>query len=82
RHDVLVGRPLANLTRAQLELLDLMHEGKTNQQISLIRKVSISAVENLANRTFKALGLEAGSSNARAMAVRIYNENYGSRLRK
>lgn len=79
RHDRMRDRPMANLTRSQLDVLRLMHAGLTNQQIAAERGSSLSATENLIGRTFRALGIDSGQANPRATAVRIYAESYGSK---
>ena len=74
-------RPLAQLTSKQLEVLKLMYEGKTNQQIALERGKTLSSVENMQSRIFKALQIDNQGTNLRANAIRIYAENYGYNAR-
>lgn len=81
RHDERGNRPLANLTSSQLAVLRMMHEGMTNAQIARERGASLSATENLIGRAFRALGIESNQANPRAIAVRLYAENYGTKLR-
>lgn len=69
--------PIATLTKRQLEVLRLLHEGKTNSQIAQERNRSVSSVENMIGRIFKALGIDGNASNSRATAVRMYAETYG-----
>jgi DNA-binding NarL/FixJ family response regulator len=57
RHDKLDGRPLANLSRTQLEILKLLSEGKTNQQIADARGRSLSATESAVTRTLEELDI-------------------------
>lgn len=68
---------ISTLTRTQLDVLRLMHDGFTNAQIAEIRGTSISAVDNIVSRIFKALEIDVPGSNQRARAVRLYAENLG-----
>lgn len=73
RHDKLDSRPLAKLSRTQIEILKLIVEGKTNQQIADIRKRSIGATESAVTRTLEALGIDRDAElNVRVEAVRTY----------
>lgn len=73
RHDLDPGRPLASLTRKQVQVLRMVAEGRTNAQIAEARGVSLKAVEESIGRTFAALGLDpAVDGNLRVAAVRRY----------
>jgi len=73
RHDKLDNRPLGNLTRTQIEILKLIVEGKTNQQIADIRNRSLGATESAVTRTLEALGIERNADlNVRTEAVRVF----------
>ena len=73
RHDLSTERPLAQLSNLQLQILKLISEGKTNQQISDIRGRSLAATESAISRTLKALGLDSASElNSRVLAAREY----------
>lgn len=73
RHDLLKDRPLAQLTRVQLQILKLVAEGKTNQQIADIRNRSLGATESAITRTLESLGISQDSEiNVRVEAVRSY----------
>jgi DNA-binding NarL/FixJ family response regulator len=73
RHDQLTDRPLVDLSRTQLEILKLIVEGKTNQQIADIRNRSLGATESAVTRTLEALGIERDAEqNVRVEAVRKY----------
>lgn len=75
RHDKLNNRPLSNLSRTQLEILKLIVEGRTNQQIADLRQRSLGATESAITRTLEALGIDRDSDlNVRAEAVRTYFE--------
>ena len=73
RHDTLSDRPLSNLTRTQLEILKLISDGKTNQQIADIRGRSLSATESAVTRTLEELGIAKDAEvNVRVAATRKY----------
>jgi DNA-binding NarL/FixJ family response regulator len=73
RHDLRQDRPLGSLSRLQIQILKLIAEGKTNQQISEIRGRSLGATESAVTRTLKALGIDAGTDlNSRAIAATEY----------
>lgn len=73
RHDQSESRPLAQLTRVQMEILKLIAEGKTNQQIADIRKRSMGATESAITRTLDSLGIKRDAEvNVRVEAVRSY----------
>lgn len=75
RHDKLNNRPLSNLSRTQLEILKLIVEGRTNQQIADLRQRSLGATESAITRTLEALGIDRDADlNVRAEAVRTYFE--------
>jgi DNA-binding NarL/FixJ family response regulator len=76
RHDLSTERPLAQLSNLQLQILKLIAEGKTNQQISDIRGRSLAATESAISRTLKALDLDSSSElNSRVLAAREYMKN-------
>lgn len=70
-------QPLAGLTRRQLDVLRMMHDGKTNAQITRERGTTLSATENLITRIFRELEIDRNVANPRAIAVRKYAEAYG-----
>ena len=75
RHDKLENRPLANLSRTQLEILRLVSECKTNQQIADARGRSLSATESAVTRTLEELGIPKDAElNVRVAATRKYFE--------
>ena len=75
RHDKLEGRPLANLSRTQLQILKLLSEGKTNQQIADARGRSLSATESAVTRTLEELDIPKDAEvNFRVVATRKYFE--------
>jgi DNA-binding NarL/FixJ family response regulator len=82
RHDKLDGRPLANLSRTQLEILKLLSEGKTNQQIADARGRSLSATESAVTRTLEELDIPKDAEvNVRVAATRKYFEAISPRGR-
>lgn len=73
RHDQSENRPLAQLTYVQMEILKLIAEGKTNQQIADIRNRSLGATESAITRTLDSLGIKRDADvNVRVEAVRSY----------
>ena len=83
RHDQNEDRPLTQLTRVQLEILKLIAEGKTNQQIADARDRSIGATESAITRTLESLGINRDSDvNVRVEAVRAYFQAVTSYGRK
>lgn len=80
RHDKLDNRPLANLSRTQREILRLITEGKTNQQIAEVRGRSLSATESAVTRTLEELAIPKDAElNVRVAAARKYFEAISSR---
>lgn len=76
RHDELDNRPLANLSRTQIQVLQLLAEGKTNQQIADIRKRSLAATSSAVTRTLEAIGVDADAEqNVRVAAAIAYASN-------
>ena len=70
RHDLDQDRPLANLTLTQIQILRLVAEGKTNQQIADFRRRSLSATEGTLARAFAALGISPlNDNNSRVVAA-------------
>lgn len=76
RHDQRADRPLAKLSNSQMQVLNLISQGKTNQQIAVERQRSLKATESLISRTLAALGLDQSvDMNTRvAAAVRYLSE--------
>ncbi len=73
RHHELEDRPLVNLSRTQIQVLQLIAEGKTNQQIADLRKRSLAATESAVTRTLEALGVDAqAEQNVRVAAAMRY----------
>ncbi len=73
RDDKALSTQLKKTSRSQLQVLRLVAEGKSNQEIALIRGTSIRAVENLLKRAFEAVGLDKNSGqNPRVTAARKF----------
>jgi DNA-binding NarL/FixJ family response regulator len=73
RHHELSERPLANLSKTQIQVLQLIAEGKSNQQIADLRKRSLAATESSITRTLEALGIDASATqNVRVAAAIKY----------
>ena len=73
RHDLLASRPFAALSRKQLEVLRLVANGLSNQQIAAQRNTSVRAVEGIVSRTFESLGIDVqAEGNARVEASMKY----------
>lgn len=73
RHDELQTRPFAELSRTQIQIIQLLAQGKTNQQIADIRQRSLKATESAIARTLEAMGIESKvEGNTRVEAVSKY----------
>jgi DNA-binding NarL/FixJ family response regulator len=73
RHDVLPSRPFANLSRTQIQIIQLLSQGHTNAQIAEIRQRSLAATESAIARTLDAMGIDTKSEgNSRVEAVAQY----------
>jgi len=73
RHHEAADRPLVNLSKTQIQVLQLVAQGKTNQQIADIRKRSLAATESAITRTLEALGIEThAEQNVRVAAASRY----------
>ena len=69
---------LANLTDTQHDVLRLIAEGHTNQQIADIRQTSVKTVESLIARLVKALEIPSSAeANQRVLLARAYYEASG-----
>lgn len=73
RHDKDGERPLADLSLTQIQILKLIAQGMTNQQIADVRQRSLSATEGTIARAFIALGIDPSTDgNARVLAARTF----------
>lgn len=65
--------PLAELSRSQLAVLQMVALGMSNSEIAKERDTTVRAVENLVKRAFEAAGIDAESGgNPRVNAAREY----------
>ncbi len=79
RHDQAAERPLADLSKRQLVVLQLMAEGLSNAQIAEARGTTVRAVEGMISRIFQALDIDAqGSGNPRIAASKAYLSAVGA----
>jgi DNA-binding NarL/FixJ family response regulator len=70
RHHELATRPMVNLSKTQIQVLKLLAEGKTNQQIADARQRSLGATESAIARTLEAIGIAADTEiNLRVAAA-------------
>ncbi|MEY4321016.1 MAG: hypothetical protein RLZZ471_957 [Actinomycetota bacterium] len=73
RHDLDADRPFGSFSKKQLEVMQQIAEGLTNQQISEIRGTSVRAVEGMVSRIFEQLGIDVhASGNARVEATKKF----------
>jgi DNA-binding NarL/FixJ family response regulator len=73
RHDLQSDRPMAELSRRQISVLQLLAHGFSNSQIAEQRGTSVRAVEGIISRIFSALAIDPGAEgNARVEAAREY----------
>lgn len=83
RQDVDPGRPFGELTSPQIEMLRLVSQGYTNSTISLQRKTSVRAVEQMLNSIYSQLKIDVhGDINPRVEAVRHFISVAGTPDRK
>ena len=73
RHDLQADRPMAELSKRQISVLQLLALGLSNSQIAEQRGTSVRAVEGIISRIFLALQINpAAEGNARVEAAREY----------
>ena len=78
RQDRDPDRPLASLTRKQVEVMNLAADGKSNAQIAEDGGISVKSVEDLLSRAASVLGVDAAhDGNVRVAAVRTFLEGRG-----
>ncbi len=71
RHDQLSGT-FRGLSATQLEVLRLVSEGLTNEQIATLRGTNTRSVERVFGRTLNELGIDPKHGNPRVEAARAY----------
>lgn len=72
RHDKAASNPLAKLTAAQLDVLRMISEGYTNDQIATARGTTLRAAELLVSKTLNRVGIDANRGNRRVLAARAF----------
>lgn len=72
RHDKTELNPLASLTQAQLDVLRLIAEGFTNEQIAATRGTTLRATELLVKKTLLKVGIDGQAGNRRVLAARQF----------
>lgn len=73
RHDLQADRPMAELSKRQISVLQLLALGNSNAQIAEARGTSVRAVEGIISRIFSVLEIDpAAEGNARVEAAREY----------
>ena len=81
RHDLANDRPLANLSKKQILVLQLLAIGYTNAQIAEKRGTTVRAVEGIVSRIFQALDIDVqAEGNARVEAASTYLRASGKSL--
>lgn len=79
RHDKDAERPLADLSRRQIAVLQLLAEGHSNAQIAEVRGTTVRAVEGMVSRILHSLGIDGqAQTNARVEAAKRYLATVGS----
>jgi len=72
------GGRLSVLTAQQVQVLRMIAEGLSNEEIGKRRDTSVKSVEHMTSRIFTALGIESNPGvNVRVAAARIYIEEAG-----
>lgn len=78
--DIPQAGKLSVLTPGQLEILGMLAQGLSNNEIAVARKVGLRAVEQTIHRIYQALGLSRDSAtSSRVTAARIYTAEMGFR---
>lgn len=73
REDTDPARPLGNLTTAQIEVLRLVAQGFTDEEVARRRDTTVRSIERLLNGVYTELGIEIdGPINPRVEAVRRF----------
>ena len=73
RDDLTSENSLSGLSRSQLDVIDLLARGMSNEEIAQIRGTTVRAVRLILVRAFKAMGIdEQGGSERRVKAAIEY----------
>ena len=79
RDDLNVISSLPDLSKSQIDVLRMVADGLSNQEIAERRGTGLRAVENLLHRAYESMGIdvEAGSGNIRVNAALTYLKAIG-----
>ncbi|MFM2023114.1 MAG: hypothetical protein RIR89_506 [Actinomycetota bacterium] len=78
RDDLIVENPLSELSRSQLDVVRLLAQGKSNEEIAEIRGTTVRAVRMILVRAFQALGInEDAGPEKRVQAAIKYLKTAG-----
>lgn len=73
RDNLVADYPLGRLSRSQLQVIQLLAQGKSNDDIALIRNTTVRAVRLILVRAFKVMGIsEQGGPERRVQAAIQY----------
>lgn len=73
RDNLATDYPLGGLSRSQLQVIQLLAQGKSNEDIALIRNTTVRAVRLILVRAFKVMGIpEQGGPERRVQAAVEY----------
>lgn len=81
RHDLDQNRPMADLSKKQVSVLQLLAVGYSNAQIANKRGTTVRAVEAIVSRIFQALEIDVqAEGNARVEAARKFLQASGKAI--
>lgn len=81
RHDLDQNRPMADLSKKQVSVLQLLAVGYSNAQIANKRGTTVRAVEAIVSRIFQALEIDVqAEGNARVEAARMFLQASGKAI--
>jgi len=81
RHDLDQNRPMADLSKKQVSVLQLLAVGYSNAQIANKRGTTVRAVEAIVSRIFQALDIDVqAEGNARVEAARKFLQASGKAI--
>lgn len=81
RHDLDSNRPMADLSKKQVSVLQLLAVGYSNAQIANKRGTTVRAVEAIVSRIFQALEIDVqAEGNARVEAARKFLQASGKAI--
>lgn len=71
RDDLTAINPLADLSRAQLDAVRLLAQGKSNEAIARERKTTVRAVRMILSRAFQSMGIDEDAGPERRVQAAI-----------